>query len=554
MKLIADLPIKTKIISSLGAMVLLMGSVMMIALSMFSHSTEAEKKMTDHYEEATQGLTDFTENFLLARVWLRDVNLFSKSGNESEINHSIDQFKYFAKKMSDAKAHYIEVTNDQSFYGTRDISLFREQFSKDYQAFENVAVAIFGHITSGNYAEAAKMISEDCHITAGKLIDRIHEAHEMETKYVHENVETAKNNASSTNNIFFAISFSLLTLLCFIIYTTLNKLIVKPITDASAHFSAMAQGGWDLSKKIEVDQKDEIGSLFASLNTFITVLDNLINQVMSSSKNIVVESTGLNQLAKKTGKDLDNQRNLTDLAAVSIDEITSSVKRVAENAENAAAEATKAQGQSDSAATILNAAILSIKNLREQIESSFAVINKLKSESENISQVLDVIKGIAEQTNLLALNAAIEAARAGDHGRGFAVVADEVRTLAQRTQGSTSEIERLIIDLQNGSSSAVKEMEKSQKSADDATEQAANILSAMDEILASISLISRMNGEIATTTVEQSLAVEGVSQNIQDIKTISEKTGQGSEATNQSGVSLSKLSVELEDQLVLFKR
>ncbi len=554
MAFIANLPIKKKIIASLGALVLLMSAIMIVALNMFSSSTETERKINSHYEEATLSLNELTENFLLARVWLRDVNLFSQSDNQTKIKESIEQFKYFAQKISESKKKYFEITSDQEFYGSRDIDSFVNQFERDYKAFENVAVAIFGHIENGNFTLAAKMISEDCHDTAGKLIDRIHEAHEMETQFVHENVTSAKNSASSQNNMFFAVSFFLLALLCFIIFTTLNKLIVKPIAEASAHFSKMAGGEWDLSKKMQIDQKDEIGSLFASLNTFIDVLNNLINQVMSSSKNIVTESNGLNQLAQATGQDLDDQRRLTDLAVISIEEMTSSVQRVSENAESAATAASKAKGQSDTAATILNATIRSISNLGEQIQFSSSVINKLKSESENISKVLDVIKGIAEQTNLLALNAAIEAARAGDQGRGFAVVADEVRTLAQRTQGSTSEIEKLIVDLQSGSASAVKEMEKSQQSTDEATEQTAKILSAMEEVLASISLISEMNGQISVTTEQQSAAVQGVSQNIQDIKIISEKTEKGSEATSQSGVSLNKLSVELEDQLVLFKQ
>jgi len=551
--MIANLPIKQKIIASLGTMVLLMGAIVIIALSLSSYSAKTEKKINEHYEEATLGLNEITENFLLARVWLRDVNLFTQTGDQSRANESIIKFTYFAQKMSDSKKKYTQVLGDQEFYGSRDISSFINQFEQDYKAFENVAVAIFENIEKGNLVLAAKMIGEDCHDTAERFIETIHQAHDLENQFVHDNITNSKNYASKLNSILFAVIFFLLALLCFTIYSTLNKLIIKPITEASAHFAKMAGGEWDLSKKMEITQKDEIGSLFVSLNTFIDVLDNLIKQVMSSSKNIVTESNGINQLAEKTAQDLDNQRQITGHAAHAIEEMTGSVSRVTENAENAANAASKAKTQSDAAATILNDTIKSITNLGGQIQSSFSVINELKSESENISQVLEVIKGIAEQTNLLALNAAIEAARAGDQGRGFAVVADEVRTLAQRTQGSTSEIEKLILALQNGSASAVKEMEKSRQSANDATEKTTKILAVMEDILASISLISEMNGQIALTTEQQSTAVKGVSKNIRDIKEISEKTEKGSEATNQSGVSLSKLSVELEDQLVMFR-
>jgi methyl-accepting chemotaxis protein len=194
-----------------------------------------------------------------------------------------------------------------------------------------------------------------------------------------------------------------------------------------------------------------------------------------------------------------------------------------------------------------------IHAVAEDVEHTAKQVGELAEHSRNIGQILDVIHNVAEQTNLLALNAAIEAARAGEAGRGFAVVADEVRTLAQRTQSSTSEIERLIQAMREGTDNVMQSMQTSRERAE-RTLQGANAAStALEEIFQSIGQINDRNLVIASAAEEQAQVAREVDQNLVNIRDLSTQTAAGANQTSAASRELSRLAVEMHDMVVHFR-
>jgi methyl-accepting chemotaxis protein len=94
-------------------------------------------------------------------------------------------------------------------------------------------------------------------------------------------------------------------------------------------------------------------------------------------------------------------------------------------------------------ATQIGTSVRAIERNGARQGASVDLIRELERRAQDIGEITRAVSLISDQTNLLALNAAIEAARAGDHGRGFAVVADEVRALAETSEKSAQEVQKL---------------------------------------------------------------------------------------------------------------
>jgi len=276
-------------------------------------------------------------------------------------------------------------------------------------------------------------------------------------------------------------------------------------------------------------------------------LRTVLGRVTDASEEIVTETNKVADCTNRTREVILRQQEETEHVATAINEMSSTVLEIAKNTQLAATAARDANESSVTGRQQMSNIMQSIRRLSDEVSQSAETIKQLEEQSHSIGVVLDVIKNIAEQTNLLALNAAIEAARAGEQGRGFAVVADEVRSLAQRTQQSTEEIEKIIAELQSRSQTAAQTMEECCNLAGASVNQATEGNQSLEIIAEHVATINSMNDQIATAVEEQSTVTEEVNRNITNISESAEESSQNAQITITSNQTLVKLTQHFDN-------
>lgn len=309
----------------------------------------------------------------------------------------------------------------------------------------------------------------------------------------------------------------------------------------------------DLSVRVNLSGSDEVADTAEAFNDLMSATQQAITLFSESSNEIAVAVAQLSSLAVNTNQLMEQQQKETEQVATAMNEMSATVQEVAGNISNAASSAMEANDTATNAGHVVSETIGGIGSLADSIGETTGVIKQLENETKEIGAILDDICGIADQTNLLALNAAIEAARAGEQGRGFAVVADEVRSLAQRTQGSTEKIQKMIVRLQDGAMKSVHAMDTGQNQSAACVNQAGEAGSALDNIIRTIGVISDMNQQIASASEEQSAVTEEMNKNVTTIHQASEETSASSNEIKQSCQQLSNLSLELKNMVNTFK-
>ncbi|WP_226597609.1 methyl-accepting chemotaxis protein [Marinobacter nauticus] len=278
------------------------------------------------------------------------------------------------------------------------------------------------------------------------------------------------------------------------------------------------QTSGDLSRRADVDSRDEIGEMAAAFNAMQDRTSDVVRSMKTATEHLHQEVESLTQRAAARRDSLTRQQEGANRSAESVEAMLQSFVGIAEQAGIAKTLSTEARETAVNGSQRVSQSADSIRRLAGVVRQSAGSVQSLAENSHEIGQTITEIKGIAEQTNLLALNAAIEAARAGEQGRGFAVVAEEVRNLARRVQDSTDQIQTTLDRLLASMNTAVEQMTGSSDDAERCVEESEKGRQALEAINEVVGRIDRTNQEIADMSAEQTADTDQVLANVQDIR------------------------------------
>jgi methyl-accepting chemotaxis protein len=555
-----NIKIGTKILGTVAIVLLLMGTAIGIAImkmnmvgeeiAEISHTLMPLKTVCEN-AVLTQGEQMKTYERIIRFGEKLAVSESAKAQFKIEEAKIEEEFKRFDEAIGQAEAITAKAAKEyagtagQQEYEALDKEL--KQIQKLQNAYENEIKLVGTLLHQGKLQEAeeaeSKVYTEEEELQ--KIMDDF--STNKVAKFVHASVENANRHeqAAVTNGL----ALSLLALVAGLgVAVFVSRDISRGMRMSVELANAVADG--DLSRQLQIQQKDEVGQLANSLNKMVANLKatvviaekiaegdlrveakilsdkdvlgqslqkmlanlrNIVGEVTCASNNVASGSQEMSATAQQLSQGATEQSAAAEECTSSMEEMTSSIQQNSDNAQQTNKIAAKAAADAQSSGDAVTKTVAAMKDIAEKI---------------------GIIEEIARKTDLLALNAAVEAARAGEHGKGFAVVASEVRKLAERSQTAAAEISRLSaggVSLAEGAGQMLAKL--------------------VPDIRKTADLVQ----EISAASTEQNSGTSQINKAIQQLDQVIQQNAAASEEMASTSEELSSQAEQLQSTIAFFK-
>lgn len=319
----------------------------------------------------------------------------------------------------------------------------------------------------------------------------------------------------------------------------------------SLHSSKVASG--DLRHRLEIENEGILQDLGRDLNSMTDRLSSMTKKITQASSDIVTMVGTVLTSANKQAKEISSQASAINQISASLEEIDNSSKKTMAKAQVLREVAQNTYEQGKRGAHSVEQSILGIRASEEKMKLIAQTILDLSNHMQQIGEITLVVNALAQQSKMLALNASIEASKAGESGKGFAAVATEVRNLAEQSELSTVQVQKILEDIRRSTEKAVIVTEEGANTLDSGIkliEKAGDVIHALSKMINEASISSQ---HIEVSIRQEAVGIEQIVESMNEINRVTAAFSSGIEEMMKFIHHLDDIVKHLKEDISLYK-
>jgi methyl-accepting chemotaxis protein len=323
------------------------------------------------------------------------------------------------------------------------------------------------------------------------------------------------------------------------------------VKNYSVFIEKVAQG--DLRESIHAEGEDELSLLGKNLNTMTKSLASMTSEVNDASNAIFGTLSELQAAVNAQSSGASEQAAAVNQTTATLEQIKASSVQTFEKVKEMGNAAEQARRDGEQGLQTVQQVVVGMEAIRERVQNMAHTIIVLSEQTQQIGEITAVVNSLAHQSKMLALNASIEAAKAGEAGKGFAVVAAEVKELAEQSQQSTAQVQKILQDIRHATDRAVMATEEGNKGVDAGMELVQKSGEVMQQLSTVIREAERVSQQIIAAVRQEATGINQVNTAMQEINKVTNQFVTSTVQTTQAASNLGQVADKLQSSVSKYR-